>query len=118
MRSPVGASARPVGTRRLATINRPTKGFQVKARPAYSDTHRRVLKRRRQWFERMAEAYSALWWIPAGHTPTTGEAEERVLYLREFGVTPYAFTLREHFPPPDVAGRGPLRSPEDWTCPA
>src|SRR6266851_2559297 len=38
----------------------------------YSDTHRQVLKRRRQWFERMAEAYAALWWIPRGHTPTTG----------------------------------------------
>jgi len=39
----------------------------------YSDTHRQVLKRRRQWFERMTEAYAALWWIPARHTPTTAE---------------------------------------------
>lgn len=84
----------------------------------YSDTHRRVLRRRRQWFERMAEAYVALWWIPRGHTPTTDEAEERVLHLRESGPTPYAFTLKEHFPPPDVAGFGPIRSPEGWTCPA
>jgi hypothetical protein len=37
----------------------------------YSDTHREVLRRRRQWFERMAEAQAALWWIPRGHTPTT-----------------------------------------------
>jgi hypothetical protein len=29
-----------------------------------------------------------------------------------------AFTLKEHFPPPDVAGFGPIRSPEGWTCPA
>ena len=84
----------------------------------YSDTHRQVLKRRRRWFERMAEAYAALWWIPAGHTPTTAEAEGRVLHVRESGPTPYAFTLREHFPRPDVAGSGPMRSPEDWTCPA
>jgi heme-degrading monooxygenase HmoA len=84
----------------------------------YSDTHRAVLRRRREWFGRMAEAYTALWWIPAGHTPTTGEAEGRVLHLREFGPTPHAFTLREHFPPPDAARSGPIRSPEDWTCPA
>jgi hypothetical protein len=84
----------------------------------YSDTHRQVLKRRRQWFERMVDAYAALWWIPAGHTPTTAEAEGRVLHLREFGPTPYAFTLREHFPRPGVANFGPTRSPEDWTCPA
>jgi heme-degrading monooxygenase HmoA len=69
----------------------------------YSDTHRQVLQRRRQWFERMAEAQAALWWIPRGHTPTTDEAEERVIHLREFGPTPYAFTLKEHFPPPDAA---------------
>jgi Domain of unknown function (DUF3291) len=84
----------------------------------YSDTHREVLRRRRQWFTRMAEAYVALWWIPRGHIPTTGEAEERILYLRDFGPGPYVFTLKEHFPPPDVAAPGPIRSPKEWTCPA
>jgi hypothetical protein len=84
----------------------------------YSDTHRQVLRRRREWFERMATAHVALWWIPRGHLPTTGEAEERVLHLREFGPTPRAFTLKQHFPPPDAARPGPIRSPEEWTCPA
>ena len=84
----------------------------------YSDTHRQVLRRRREWFERMAEAQTALWWIPRGHTPTTDEAEERVIHLREFGPTPYAFTLKEYFPPSETAGSGPARSPEEWTCPA
>jgi len=83
----------------------------------YSGRHRQVLQRRRRWFERMAEAYTALWWIPRGHVPVTQEAEDRVLHLREFGVTPYAFTLKEHFPPPDAACSGSLRSPEEWTCP-
>jgi hypothetical protein len=41
-----------------------------------------------------------------------------VLHLRESGPTPYAFTLKEHFPAPDLAGFGPIRSPEEWTCPA
>ena len=83
----------------------------------YSDTHRQVLRRRRHWFEQMAEARTALWWIPRGHTPTTDEAEERVIRLREFGPTPYAFTLKEHFPPPDAADSGPIRSPDEWICP-
>jgi len=30
----------------------------------------------------------------------------------------YAFTLKEHFPPPDGTGSDPIRSPEEWTCPA
>ncbi|MGH3237635.1 MAG: hypothetical protein ACRDOH_31140 [Streptosporangiaceae bacterium] len=41
-----------------------------------------------------------------------------MLHRREFGPTPFAFTLREHFPPPDAADFGPIRSPEEWTCPA
>ena len=28
------------------------------------------------------------------------------------------FQNKQHFPPPDVANLGPIRSPEDWTCPA
>lgn len=86
----------------------------------YSDIHREVLRRRRTWFERMlpAEHHSALWWITQGHTPTTAEAEERILRLREDGPTPYAFTLREHFPPPsaDTADE-PIQGPADWECP-
>ena len=66
----------------------------------------------------MKEAYTALWWVPRGHTPTVHEAEDRVKHLRAHGPTPAAFTLREHFPPPDSDNLGMLLSPEDWTCPA
>ena len=84
----------------------------------YGDAHRAVLRRRREWFERMKDAYTALWWIPRGHIPTIAEAEERVSHLRAHGPTAYAFTLREHFPPPDASEPGPLLSPEEWACPA
>jgi hypothetical protein len=72
----------------------------------YSDAHRRVLRRRREWFERMSEAYSGLWWIPSGTVPTTAEAERRVRHLRARGPQPCAFTLRQHFPPPGEDERG------------
>jgi hypothetical protein len=84
----------------------------------YGAAHLRVLRRRREWFERLKEAYTALWWIPRGHIPIVREAEDRVRHLRRHGPTPYAFTLRESFPPPDGGHAEPLRSPEDWTCPA
>jgi hypothetical protein len=81
--------------------------------------HREVLRRRREWFDRMAESHLALWWIPRDHIPTSGEAEERVLHLRENGPTPYAFSLREHFPPPGGEfSDAPTESPDDWMCPA
>jgi heme-degrading monooxygenase HmoA len=84
----------------------------------YSDGHRAVLRRRREWFSRMTDAYAALWWIPRGHIPTVGEAEERVRHLRAHGPTPHTFTLREHFPPPESGDAGLIRSPDEWTCPA
>jgi hypothetical protein len=93
------------------------QSVEALAEYVYSDVHRQVLRRRRHWFERMAEAYAALWWVPRGHLPATEEAEERVRYLREFGPTPAAFTLKEHFPPPGAAAAEPIRSPEDWACP-
>jgi hypothetical protein len=85
----------------------------------FGDAHLAVLRQRRQWFERMAGAYVALWWVPRGHIPTIAEAEDRVRYLRRHGPTPRAFTLRAHFPPPGDGGAGaaPQVSPEDWACP-
>lgn len=65
----------------------------------YQGRHREMLARRREWFERLEEAVTALWWVPAGHRPTVAEAEERLLHLRAHGPTPYAFTLRTSFPP-------------------
>jgi hypothetical protein len=82
----------------------------------YGDAHRAVLRRRREWFERLKDAYAALWWIPRGHIPTTGEAEDRVKHLRAHGPTPHAFTFKVHFPPPDSAQFSPVSSPEDWAC--
>ncbi len=83
----------------------------------YGSAHLAVLRRRREWFERMRDAYTALWWIPRGHIPDIPQAEERVRLLRAHGPTPYAFTLRVHFPPPDDSGAtGPLTR-DDWACP-
>jgi hypothetical protein len=83
----------------------------------YSDTHRAVLTRRRQWFERMAEAYTALWWIPRGSTPSTHDAEDRVRMLRAHGPTQQAFTLKVLFPPPGAADPASRPGRDDWTCP-
>jgi hypothetical protein len=62
--------------------------------------HLDVLKRRREWFEEMAELFVVLWWVDAGHIPTIPEAEERLTLLRAIGPSPDAFTFRRHFPQP------------------
>ncbi|WP_051325504.1 DUF3291 domain-containing protein [Glycomyces tenuis] len=66
----------------------------------YGEAHRPVLQRRREWFEHMTEAYTAMWWVPVGHVPTVPEAEKRLALLREKGPTPEAFTAKRPFPPP------------------
>jgi hypothetical protein len=68
----------------------------------YDSGHRAVLRRRREWFHRLTEAVTALWWVPAGHRPTIAEAEDRLLRLRANGPTSEAFTLRETFPSPGM----------------
>ena len=66
----------------------------------YSERHRAVLRRRREWFVVMEEAHVACWWVPAGHRPTVQEAEDRIRHLRAHGPTAEAFTPRERFPAP------------------
>lgn len=73
----------------------------------YQGQHRELLSRRREWFERLSEAVTALWWVPVGHRPTVAEAEERILHLRAHGPTPYAFTLRTSFPAGPAGPAGP-----------
>ncbi|WP_328438584.1 DUF3291 domain-containing protein [Streptomyces sp. NBC_00444] len=83
----------------------------------YQGRHREMLARRREWFERVEEAMTAMWWVPAGHRPTVAEAESRLLQLRTNGPTPYVFTLRTSFPP-EGAQPVALEVPNDLGCPA
>ena len=65
----------------------------------YTTAHTAVLRRRAEWFEKLAEAHLVLWWVPAGHIPTAEEAIGRLERLRRAGPTPAAFTFRVPFEP-------------------
>src|SRR5262249_44979909 len=82
----------------------------------YRSAHTEVMRQRAQWFERSPNAYLVLWWVPAGHVPTTDEAITRLEQLRANGPTREAFTFRHALPPPgtDVA----VDSDDGWKCPA
>jgi hypothetical protein len=67
----------------------------------FSGPHMNVMRRRREWFERLADSYVALWWIPAGLRPSVTEAVDRLEYLKQHGPSPESFTFRELYPPPD-----------------
>ncbi|MBG0841278.1 DUF3291 domain-containing protein [Ectopseudomonas toyotomiensis] len=66
----------------------------------YKSAHTEMLKRRREWFERVEQAHQVLWWVPAGHRPSVVEAAERLAHLREYGATAQAFTFRHAFTAP------------------
>lgn len=66
----------------------------------YRTEHRDFLRRRREWFEALDELIMVLWWVPAGTTPTTEEAMERLRRLQADGPGPEAFTFRELHDPP------------------
>jgi heme-degrading monooxygenase HmoA len=83
----------------------------------YQSAHAEIMRRRREWFERMASAYMVLWWVPRGQRPTVAEAIARLEALHSQGAHAQAFTFRQLFAPPDAA---PSRAPDGCSdpCPA
>ena len=68
----------------------------------YASAHTDYLRRRKEWFTFLREAYTALWWVEAGHTPSIEEAKAKLESLRVHGSTAAAFAFREPFPAPQV----------------
>jgi len=83
----------------------------------YSSAHVDVMRRRREWFERMPEAFLVLWWVPKGHRPSVAEAIAKLEALRVNGPTQDAFTFRQPFPGPDASDSRPS-IPFGDECPA
>lgn len=100
-----GANAtglRPFGERTLVNLSvwidlASLRGF------VFESAHAPILKRRREWFEPLGAASMVLWWVPAGHRPSTAEAKDRIDHLRRDGPSANAFTFREPFDPPVAA---------------
>jgi hypothetical protein len=71
----------------------------------FKSAHVEIMRRRKEWFTRMREAYAVLWWVRKDHRPTVSEAIARLELLRANGPTEDAFTFKKAFPPPDAVGR-------------
>lgn len=84
---------------------------------AFRSGHVDIMRRRREWFQSMAEAYAVLWWVVKDHRPTMAEAKERLDHLRVHGATPHAFTFKEVFPAPDTGDQLRVFTSDD-ACPA
>ena len=91
------------------------ESIEALAEFTYRTPHRDVMRRRRQWFQRLTDAYLVLWWIPADTLPTVADAKARLEKLRRDGPSPEAFTFQSPFPSPD-ASRATESAGEDWFC--
>lgn len=69
----------------------------------YRSGHVEYLQRRAEWFEKPLVPHYVLWWVPAGHIPTLGEARDRLEHYRCHGATPHAFWFGNLFPAPSPA---------------
>lgn len=81
----------------------------------YRGDHVGVMRRRREWFEKM-DLYLVLWWVPCGHRPTPEEGIERMNLLRTHGPSVEAFTFGKLFPAPGT--RTTVTGSLDTPCPA
>jgi hypothetical protein len=109
-------SLRPIDERTMVNMSVWTDAQSLSAF-VFRSGHVEFMRRRREWFERMSEAYLVLWWVPEGHLPTTEEAVARLAHLREHGATPRAFNFRQLFPPPGASPAGAPAAIDD-ACPA
>ena len=62
--------------------------------------HLAVMRRRREWFDKMASAHLVLWWLPAGHLPSLEEATAKLKLLIGHGPSAAAFNFSKNFPAP------------------
>lgn len=77
----------------------------------YGSAHVDMMRRRREWFERMQEFFVVLWWVRSGERPSVDDAIAKLELLRTKGPSPEAFTFRQTFGPPDETSLMPTTSP-------
>ncbi|MDN3638210.1 DUF3291 domain-containing protein [Simiduia curdlanivorans] len=65
----------------------------------YKSLHVELIRDREAWFEKIAIAHQALWWLPQDHIPTVEEGKARLQHLEDYGPTAHAFTFAKYFEP-------------------
>ena len=68
----------------------------------YNSLHVEILKRKKEWFEKMDQMHMALWYVEKGIFPSPIEAKEKLEYLRAHGETPLSFSFKSKFIPNDL----------------
>ncbi len=91
---------RPMGEDTLVNMS-VWRDIESLNRYVYGTAHVDIMRRRKEWFERMRDASVVLWWVRQGHRPTVPEAIAKLELLRTQGPSAEAFTFRHAFLAPD-----------------
>jgi hypothetical protein len=91
---------RPMGEDTLVNMS-VWRDIESLNRYVYGTAHVDIMRRRKEWFERMRDASVVLWWVRQGHRPTVPEAIAKLELLRTRGPSAEAFTFRHAFLAPD-----------------
>lgn len=66
----------------------------------YRTAHVEIMRRKKEWFSKLATSHLVLWWVPRGHKPTVEEAHAKLELIQVRGPTQEAFTFKDAYPPP------------------
>jgi uncharacterized protein DUF3291 len=108
---------RPLGAETLVNMS-VWRDVESLSQYVYRSAHVEVMKRRREWFHRMGEAFLVLWWVRKDRRPSMEEAVAKLELLRVNGPTAEAFTFRHAFPAPEATTPSSAPVPLGGECPA
>jgi hypothetical protein len=107
---------RPLGEKTLVNVS-VWENVEALNQYVYKSAHVEIMRRRKEWFERMQEVFVVLWWVEQNHRPSAEEAIARLEHLRNHGPTATAFTFRQAYPAPDKLAAD-IPSQFQGECPA
>ncbi len=61
----------------------------------YRSEHTKIVRRRREWFDKIETPPVGLWHVPVRHVPTLGEARVRIDHLTRYGSSAFCFGFRD-----------------------
>lgn len=67
----------------------------------YKSLHVELIRDREAWFDKIDSMHQVLWWVPAGHIPSTQEAQEKLATICTNGPSQAAFTFGKPFQKPE-----------------
>ena len=74
--------------------------FEDLKRFVFNQIHTAVMNDRGQWFDKMPNQVSVMWWVKVGERPTIAKALQKIALINQIGPSPQAFNFANYFDKP------------------